>query len=181
MRRLYIDLETYSDVPIKRGLHAYAVGVEILLFAYAFDDGPVHVWDRTRGGLMPQELYDGLRDPSVEVVAHNYQFERTVLDAHRMPARNVRWFCTMAQALAHGLPGGLEKLCAIFKIDEDQAKANDGRRLVQLFCMPRPKNMKLRRATRETHPEDWQKFIDYCGLDVEAMRAVAKKMPTWNL
>ena len=44
-RRLFIDLETYSDVDIKRGVFCYteSPNFEILLVAYAWDDGPVQL------------------------------------------------------------------------------------------------------------------------------------------
>ncbi len=50
----------------------------------------------------------------------------------------------------------------------------------QLFCKPRPKNSKLRRATSKTHPVEWQRFVAYAGLDIEAMREVYKRLPKWN-
>lgn len=40
MTTLFLDLETFSAVPITNGTHAYAAGAEIMLFAYAIDDGP---------------------------------------------------------------------------------------------------------------------------------------------
>jgi DNA polymerase len=40
--------------------------------------------------------------------------------------------------------------------------------------------MKLRRATRETHPAEWARFIDYAGQDIEAMREALRRMPDWN-
>jgi DNA polymerase len=49
-----------------------------------------------------------------------------------------------------------------------------------LFCKPRPATRKVRRATRETHPAEWAKFVEYAGLDIEAMRAIDKKLPAWN-
>lgn len=181
VKRLWIDLETYSEVPIKHGTHAYARGAEVMLWAYALEKEPVKCWDLTTGAPMPRDLAAHLDDSSVEIVAHNYQFEVTVLRARGYPVDEWHWHCTMAQALQHGLPGALEKLSAVFKLPTDQAKDADGKRLVQLFCVPRPKNMKLRRATRLTHPAEWQRFIEYCVLDVEAMRAVAAKLPKWNL
>lgn len=180
-RLLWIDLETYSEVPIQHGLHVYAARAEILLWAYALDDGPVRCWDLTLGGPMPEDLFYALRDPEVALVAHNYMFEFAVLTARGFDLPVSRWRCTMAQALQHGLPGGLDKLSAIFKLAEDEAKVVDGRRLVQLFCVPRPSNMKLRRATRDTHPEDWERFMAYCAADVTAMRVIAAKLPAWNL
>ena len=76
---LSIDLETYCDVPITNGTHAYAAGAEIMLFAYALDDGPVNVWDCTARSLMPDDLADALDDPAVILYAHNSHFDRTVL------------------------------------------------------------------------------------------------------
>lgn len=48
MTTLWLDLETYSPVPITHGAHAYAEGAEVMLFAWAIDDGPVSVWDCTQ-------------------------------------------------------------------------------------------------------------------------------------
>ena len=50
MRTLGIDLETFSEVDIKKaGLYHYAENSEILLFAYAWDDDPVQVVDVAQG------------------------------------------------------------------------------------------------------------------------------------
>jgi DNA polymerase len=42
---LYLDLETFSEVPITHGTHAYAEKAEVLLVAWARDDRPAVVWD----------------------------------------------------------------------------------------------------------------------------------------
>lgn len=182
MATLWIDLETYSDIPINYGTHAYAERAEILLFAYAVDDAPVAVWDCTAQAQMPTDLADALNDPAVLVCAHNSHFDRTVL-RHVVPdfcPPIERWRDTMAHALAHSLPGSLGDLCDILGVPTDKAKDKDGRRLVNLFCKPRPATSRLRRATRETHPAEWARFMEYAALDIEAMRAVEKKLPTWN-
>jgi DNA polymerase len=180
MTTLFLDLETFSTVPITNGTHAYAEGAEIMLFAYALDDGPVKVWDCTARPLMPDDLADALDDPAVILYAHNSHFDRTVLwhNGYRLPRE--RWRDTMVKALAHSLPGSLGDLCDILKIPTDKAKDKAGRQLIQLFCKPRPATSKVRRATRETHPAEWAKFVEYAGLDIEAMRAIDKKLPAWN-
>ena len=38
---LSLDIETYSDVPIKAGTFKYAENCEILLLSYSFNDEPV--------------------------------------------------------------------------------------------------------------------------------------------
>lgn len=198
VQKLYCDLETYSSVPIKHGVHAYAEQVEVLLFTYAFEDGPAQCWDLTdpvwdrdpsledvpRVKEMPTDLWDALTNPDVLTVWHNGgMFDRIVIKHalpviyHAVPIE--RWYDTMVQALAHSLPGSLDQLCKIFKIPEAERKL-DGKQLIRLFCMPPPANVKRARATRETHPREWEQFVEYAKQDIPAMRAVHKRMPTWN-
>ena len=177
---LWLDLETYSEVDIKNGTDNYSRATEITLFAWAIGDGPVHVEDLTASRHLPAELCRAIDDEDRPVIAHNAAFDSTVLSHHGYHIAPSRWRCTMAKALAHSLPGALDKLCEIFKVDDDKAKLKDGKSLVLLFCKPRPKNMKLRRATRETHPAEWARFMEYAGNDISAMREIDRKMPSWN-
>lgn len=179
MTTLYLDLETYCETPIKNGVHRYAEDVEITLFAYAIDDEPVSVWDLASGAPMPKNLANAFYS-DCELVAHNTGFDRTVLNASGFKTKLPRWRDTMVQALAHSLPAGLGDLCTALGVPADQTKDKDGRRLVLLFCKPRPANSKIARATRETHPEDWAKFVAYAGRDIEAMRECRRRMPNWN-
>lgn len=180
MTKLWLDLETYSEVPITHGTHAYAAHAEIMLLAWALDDGPVSVWDVTADPMPPIELRMAKYD---QVWAHNSHFDRTVLK-HAMPSlvptAPHHWRDTMVQAYAHGLPGSLGALCEVLKVPTDKAKDKEGKSFIQLFCKPRPKNVKIRRATRDTHPQEWARFVEYAGLDIEAMRAVHKRLPIWN-
>lgn len=177
---LFIDTETYSAAPLKYGVYKYAEEVEVMLFAYAIDDQPPKVWDRTADLNCPPELQDAFHKAE-KICVHNAAFDIPVIASAMgtdIPIERVH--CTMAQALAHSLPGGLGLLCEILGVASDQAKDKDGRRLINRFCKPQGKNSKIERATRETHPEDWQKFVDYAKLDISAMRQVYKKLPTWN-
>lgn len=180
MPRLWLDLETYSEVPITHGTHAYAAAAQIMLVAYAIDDGPVAVWDVTADGAPPKDLQLAKYD---EIWAHNSHFDRTVLK-HAMPGLVITdptiWRDTMVQAYTHGLPGSLGQLCEILKVPTDKAKDKEGKTLIQLFCKPRPKNAKIARATSATHPAEWAKFVEYARLDIDAMREVSKRLPTWN-
>jgi DNA polymerase bacteriophage-type len=182
MTKLWLDFETYSEVPITHGTHVYAAGAEIMLAAWALDDGPVLVEDFTVEPMIPDALYEALQDPAVEVWAQNSHFDRTVMrHAWGIEPALPRWRDTMVQALSHGLPGGLGVLCEILKVPTDQAKDKAGRQLIQLFCKPRPDTSKVRRATRLTHPAEWAKFKDeYAPKDIHAMREVHKRLPLWN-
>lgn len=186
MNRSFNDLETYSDVPIRDGAHRYAERAEAMLWAYALDDADVDVWDITAGQRMPSALYDQLADERNEVWFHNGgMFDFVVLDhvGAQLGMPHVameRWRDTMVVAYLHSLPGSLDKLCSVLRVPIDQAKDKEGKELVRLFCQPRPKNMKLRRATRETHPDDWARFVAYAGQDITAMRECLRRMPSWN-
>lgn len=83
----------------------------------------------------------------------------------------------MVKAYSHGLPGALGTLSEVYGLPVDQAKDKDGRRLVLKFCKP---NFQGKIASRKTDPEDWARFVNYCRLDVEAMRVIYKKLPNWN-
>jgi DNA polymerase bacteriophage-type len=181
--RLFIDIETYSPVPIKHGTYAYAEGARILLFAWALDDGPVSVWDCTKEAAIPHDLEDALADPTVTITAHNASFDRTLMRLAGSPMQRQaageieRWRCTRARALAHGLPGGLADLCTVLGVPSDLAKHKDGRRLIMLFCVPRKDGTV---ADAKSHPFDWRRFVAYAGGDIDALRAIDARLPDWN-
>jgi DNA polymerase len=178
----YGDTETFCETPLAHGLHRYAEKVEITVLAWAVDDGPVGVIDCTQPGWEDRvKVALAAADAADEQVWQNSAFDRTVMRhawGYEMPVEKV--VDTMVQALAHGLPGSLDKLCSVLGVPTDLAKDKAGKQLVQLFCKPRPANQKVRRATRETHPVEWQRFLDYAGSDILSMREVRKRLPKWN-
>lgn len=190
MKTLFLDTETFSDFDLfKGGTHAYAEdpSTEITVAQWAIDDGEPVVIDCTRPGWNSPfnddytDLVQALNDSSIEVVAHGAMFDRTLVRhcwGIEVPVH--RWRCTMVKAMAHGLPGGLDKIGRILGLPLDLAKDKRGKELIQLFCKPRPKNSKLRRATRETHPAEWSDFLTYSYQDIIAMREVDRRLPSWN-
>lgn len=178
MAILWLDLETYNETPITHGTYKYAASAEIIVFAWAWDDGPAQAIsvDKDNGQILIRE---SLKRAS-EIWAHNSMFDRAVLEANGFHTPIEKWRDTMIQAYEHGLPGSLGELGHVLGLPQDKQKDKDGRNLIHLFCKPRPKNHKLRRATKETHPDDWQRFVDYARQDIEAMRACHKKMPNVN-
>lgn len=183
---LFCDLETYSGTSIKCGPHRYAETAEALLWGYAVDDAPAKVWDLTSGAPMPADLkaaLDAVFEGKGFTVWHNGMNFDTVVLKHAMgidipPERVID---TMVIAYEHGIQlASLGALSVLFKLPVDQAKDKDGARLVNTFCQPAPSNHKADRYRREDKPADWARFVNYCRLDIEAMRAVFKKMPKWN-
>ena len=170
---LYLDLETYCETPITHGTHRYAEGAEIIVTAWTIDDKPVQVVEGVPNEL---PLFLGLADT---IVIHNSTFDRTVLRHNGIVIPPEKIHDTMVQAMSHGLPGSLDKLCAIMGVPTDQAKSKAGKTLIQLFC--KPSNTRLiRRATSATHPVEWSRFLEYARLDVEAMRVLYKRLPRVN-
>lgn len=181
----YHDLETFSPVPLKDGTHAYAQQAEIMLWIYAAGDDPFQCWDVTARARMPYDLEDILADDECLVWFHNVMFDGTILrhcrpSLWRLLTERKRFRCTMVQAMAHSMPGGLDVLGEILDIDIESRKLKTGKGLIQLFCKPPAANMTRGRATRHTHPEEWARFIEYGLADGPAMRAIHKKLPMWN-
>lgn len=187
MTILWLDTETYSECDLKTaGTHRYAEhpSTEITVAQWAIDDGEPSVLDCTKydkQAILSGWLANTLRDPRITIVAHNSMFDRTLLrHCWDLDIPVERWQDTMIKAMSHGLPGGLDKIGQIVGLEDDQAKDKRGRELIQLFCKPRPKGSKLRRATRETHPKEWAEFLEYSRQDIVAMRAIDKRLPNWN-
>lgn len=188
---LYLDTETYNEKSINCGIYAYAETAEVMLFSYALNDNDVAVVDIASGELMPDNVLRLLLDKDVILYAHNSMFDRVILtysnifkdrpDVRKAVSDPVRWRDSMVTAYSLSLKGGLGDLCKMFNIAGDQAKDADGRQLINLFCKPRPKNIKIRRATSETHPGEWEKFKHYAKQDIIAMREIIKRMPRWNM
>ena len=175
---LFLDTETYCETPIANGTHRYAEDVEVIMWQWAVGDGPVVVrdWDEDIS-----DLHDMLVDPQYEIVIHNSAFDRTVIrHAQHVYLPVSRIFDTMVCAMAHSLPGGLAQLCEILGVPTDQAKDKEGKTWISLFCKPQPQGRKIRRATKYTHPIEWQRFRDYGKLDIVAMREVFNRLPRWN-
>ena len=185
---LFLDLETFSEADLKKvGSYAYAEhpSTEILLAIYAIDDGPVRCWDCTDDSPMPEQLCKALRHVrrhKAKIVGQNFlMFDRLVIrNCWDMEIDPRDILDTMVMAFRHSLPGSLAGLCEVLQIDETLAKDKSGKALIQRFSKPTPKNYKVRRYNRTTHPEEWSSFIKYGISDITAMREVFHAMPDWG-
>lgn len=183
MKILAIDIETYSSVSLqKSGVYAYAQSddFEVLLFGYAWDDGPVEVIDLTTGQGLPQELQNALYDPEILKTAFNASFERTCLSAYfgRVTPPE-QWSCTAVMARELGLPGSLEAVGEVIGLPEDKQKSKTGKALIRYFSIPCKATKVNGGRTRnlpEHDPERWSLYIEYNRQDVEAERAIRKKL-----
>lgn len=186
--RLFLDTETFSGVDLKKvGAYAYAEHptTEIMICTYAIDEGRVQTWDCTESPTMPRELRKALRQVCRKkakiVMANGLLFDRLVIREKwgiDLPVGQIE--DTMIMAFRHALPGSLDMQCQVLGVDAEHAKDKAGKALIKRFCKPTPKTYKIRRYTRETHPEEWAKFLRYAALDIIAMREVYWRIPDWG-
>lgn len=133
IKEMSIDLETYSDVDIKKsGVYKYAESenFEILLFAVSINGDDVIVYDLACGDVLPDEILDAIVSDDVIKWAFNASFERICLSywmkrnypdrfcSYSIPEDTVgnylnpaSWRCTMIWSAYMGLP--LDSLCGI--------------------------------------------------------------------
>lgn len=188
MKTLAIDIETYSSVDLSRsGVYAYtqAPDFEILLFGYAWDDGPVRVIDLAQGEHLPDDVLNALTDPAITKTAWNAQFERVCLAQMLNPAAPrpyfvlapEQWQCSMVHSTYLGLPAGLDAAAKALKLDIEKDGA--GRNLIRYFsvpCSPTKANGGRTRNLPGHDAERWQQFVDYCRQDVEVEREIRNKL-----
>jgi DNA polymerase len=183
-RVLHFDYETFSPLDLRKvGMYRYAEEAEILMVAYAFEDGEVQVVDVAQGEPYPQEFLDALTDDETLIYAHNASFERVITKACLgidIPLHKVR--CTAVWAAYLGLPRQLDKLSEVLKLG-DKAKLKIGKQLITKFCKPR-KPTKKNPSTRlmpADDPVNWELFKEYNRQDVVAEMEVHRKFARWPM
>jgi DNA polymerase len=163
---LFPDLETYSDLDIKKvSLDRYAShsSTRILMCAYAFDTGPVGLWQEGEPGL--PELQAEMRNNTN--VPWNCNFERTLM-ARVWRLKGLVWRDAMVDALYAGLPAGLKDCNRVPYFSHDAVTSKESL-LINKFCKP-SKNGEVH--NRDTDPEDWALFCQYCKDDVSDTRLI---------
>ena len=183
MIHLSIDLETYSDVNLKKaGLYRYvqSPAFEILLFAYSFDGAPTQVIDMAQGEKIPLEVIHALTDPQCLKHAYNAAFEWYCLSKYmgaQLPP--AQWRDTMLHGLYAGYTAGLDATGRALGIPEDKQKLTTGKALIRYFCVPcKPTKANGGRTRNYPHhdPEKWELFKTYNGQDVVAEMEIERRL-----
>lgn len=160
---LFLDLETYSDVDIKKApLDLYASKARMLMCSYAFATGPIMRWEEGQPGL--EDLHELMRTHTC--IAWNVAFERTLIG--RLWGLVVEWLDAMVVSLYCGLPAALKDAnrTPYFATEAETSKESG---LITLFCKPAKDGI---RKDRTTHPEEWAAFGAYCDADVHDTRMI---------
>lgn len=183
MIHLSIDLETYSDVNLKKaGLYRYvqSPAFEILLFAYSFDGAPTQVIDMAQGEKIPLEVIHALTDLQCLKHAYNAAFEWYCLSKYmgaQLPPS--QWRDTMLHGLYAGYTAGLDATGRALGIPEDKQKLTTGKALIRYFCVPcKPTKANGGRTRNYPHHdlEKWALFKTYNGQDVVAEMEIERRL-----
>lgn len=180
MSTLSLDFETASELDLPRvGVHVYAAhpSTRVLCMAWAFDDEPVQVW--RPGQPFPDRVIEHVRNNG-KVSGWNVGFEfviwNQVLD--RSPRLSTPGMLvgqledTMARAAYWGLPLSLDAAGAALKTKTRKDKA--GHALMMRMCRPRSPGV----WWHETDPAKYDQLCDYCAIDVEVEREIARALPS---
>lgn len=178
---LHLDFETYSDIDVRVvGAYRYAEdkSTEVLVAGYSLDDGPIKQWQPHLDRNMPRDLRTALSSDDVLVVAHNAEFERSILCAClgvNLP--RPRYRCTAARAAAAGLPRSLDgSLAALGHVVRKDPR---GKRVLRRFASPRKptKHDDRTRIRPQDDTDNWQVLLEYNAQDVRAERALDQAIP----
>jgi len=183
MKKIHIDIETYSDVNLaKSGVYRYCQSPEfqILLFAYAVDEEPTKVVDIAAGEKIPISVLTALQDNNVVKWAFNAQFERVCISKFLgMPVGKyldpAAWRCSMVWASTLGLPLSLESVGTVLGLEKQKLK--EGKDLIRYFCIPaKNKDGSTYRRYPSDAPDKWEQFKTYNVRDVDVEIAIQKKL-----
>ena len=182
---LHLDFETYSEIDLKNvGLDNYLAhpSTEVLMLAWATNDALPAMWFPGDGPL-PDHVRLLIESPAIAKWAFNSEFERSV--AERLLGLKSpigAWRDPMIMARYASIPGDLDFVGHVLKLPLDEAKMKEGTKLISLFCKPHTTKKKgTFRNTKETHPEQWAAFVEYCKRDVIAERLIAEKLKAFTL
>lgn len=198
MRKLGIDIETYSDRDItESGAYAYAESpaFSILLIGYKFDEdeeptvidlGGLETAEEANDyvELMYPEFLDALKNPDVIKTAYNANFERTCLARYWGEMPPEQWRCTMVLASTLGLPRSLEDVGRAIGLKEDEQKLTTGKALINYFCKPCKPTKANGGRTRNlpVHaPDKWELFKEYNRRDVVAEQVILDKLKKYQV
>lgn len=179
MPSLSIDLESRSAVDLRRtgvGVYAQDPSTDIWCVCYAVDDGPVQTW--FPGEDIPQAILFAAHG-GWPIRAYNAQFEKTVWRYVLWPRYGwpmllpSQWHCTMAQALAMGLPASLDAAASALRLPATKDKT--GYSLMMRMARPRKTNEDGTHVWWD-EPERLARLAAYCQQDVTVEREVHKKL-----
>jgi DNA polymerase len=180
MQTLFWDTETRAAVSLRDcGAYVYSIDptTQVLCLVYTIDDEEPQLWLPTDPA--PAVFLEIAANPKERrLIAHNYDFERNILDNILVPRHGFRpipletQHCSQRLALANAYPAELDLLAQALSLpyrkDPAARKA--------MLAVSRPKVQRKRKATTvpiwDEDPAKLQLLYERCKLDVITTRAV---------
>jgi DNA polymerase len=180
MRTVFYDVETRSAVNLRDcGAHIYAndASTQVLCLVFAIGDEEPQLW--LPSNPTPAVFLEIAADSAEwQLIAHNYEFERAILENILIPRHGFQAIpfeaqhCTQRLALANAYPAELDLLAQAlglpYRKDPAARKA--------MLAVSRPKAQRKRKATTvpawDEDPAKLQLAYERCKLDVITTRAV---------
>jgi DNA polymerase len=176
MHFVFWDIETRSAVSLRdHGAHFYAIDptTQPLCLAYAVDQDEPRLWLPT--DPTPPLFLEIASNPGAwQLIAHNWEFERLILDHVLIPRHGFQPIpleiqdCSQRLALANAYPAELG--LAALALDLPYRKDPAARRAMQQVS--RPKTQRKRKPFWDEDPVKLQLVYERCKLDVITARAV---------
>jgi DNA polymerase bacteriophage-type len=185
---LFMDYESRSLADLSEvGTDNYMKdpSTEILMLSWALDHEDINLW-QPRLGPPPQKLVGAMKDASILKVAWSSQFEYNATKrkfgtyinepAFMIPLEQWRDGIVLAHNLS--LPGKLEKVGEILKMEQQKLNHERAGELKKMFCNPvsRGGEMTLFGIAPplfrdwNSQPREWEEFCQYCIQDTRTER-----------
>src|SRR6516162_7319617 len=180
MRTVFWDNETRSAINLRdSGAYIYAIDptTQPLCLVFIIEDGEPQLW--LPFNPVPLVFLEIAANPTKwQLVAHNYEFDRAILDNILVPKYGFQpiplevQHCTQRLALANAYPAELDLLAQAlglpYRKDPAARKA--------MLAVSRPRTQRKRKATTvptwDDDPVKLQLLYERCKLDVVTTRAV---------
>jgi DNA polymerase bacteriophage-type len=198
---LHGDFETRSEVELSGdegvGLYNYSIhpSTRALMFAWAINDGPVHLWEILKDEPIPAELNEALSDPAVLIAAWNSPFERHIFKyVLKRDIPIYRWAADpQASARYLSLPDDLETAGFALNLPGELRKDERGEHLIKVFSkLTIPRKARAKKGVIAEPPKPyfrdfdsdpflWDEFGQYCIQDVAAEREIGCRLSAFKV
>lgn len=172
MRKILVDFETRSEVPIEYGIPNYLSGkhAAILMMGWKIDDGPTKLWLPDRHVSLPFIIKPEDKLYAFNAGTFDSRVWNTLGPRHGFPRVDLsQWIDVMAICGRYTYPQRLAFAGEVLRLKVE--KDRRGKELIKKICVPPFKFT----------PKEWTEFCSYCKDDVTSMSYLIKALPADQL